>query len=218
MTRDNLAEAKRDEPKGAGVRSGEQSIPSAEDALARGDHREALALCARAHGPGIGRLCMALTGSQAEADELVHEVLLLAYDAFPSYRAEGTLRSWLFGIARRVCARHLEKRVRQAARLSLVHDGSRAPSAEETVIANEGAARAREALATLKPSEREVLLLRYESDLPFRDVALACGIDEPTARKRVGRAIERLRESLRDPREHARGDSRSSEEKNDVGQ
>jgi len=126
------------------VRSGEQSIPSPEEALARGDHREALALCARAHGPGIGRLCMALTGSQAEADELVHEVLLLAYDAFPSYRAEGTLRSWLFGIARRVCARHLEKRTRQTARLRLVDDGLRAAGAEELAIAREEASLARE--------------------------------------------------------------------------
>jgi RNA polymerase sigma-70 factor, ECF subfamily len=192
----NLAEVERDDPKGGAVPSGDQSIASPEDALARGDHREALALCARAHGPGIGRLCMALTGSQAEADELVHEVLLLAYDAFPSYRAEGALRSWLFGIARRVCARHLEKRVRQAARLQLVHDASPPKGTEELVLAREQAERARAALAKLNPTEREVLFLRYESDLTFRDVAIACGVDEPTARKRASRAIERLRESL----------------------
>ena len=32
-----------------------------------GRHREALAACVRAHGAVLGRLCMALLGSQAEA-------------------------------------------------------------------------------------------------------------------------------------------------------
>src|SRR3954463_9033627 len=34
-----------------------------------GRHRDAIAACARAHGAVVGRLCMALLGSQADADE-----------------------------------------------------------------------------------------------------------------------------------------------------
>ncbi len=173
---------------------------SAEQALARGDHREALARCARDHGASLGRLCMALTGSQAEADELVQEVLLAAHDSFDSFRGDGSLRAWLFGIARRVCARHVETRSRHA-RLRLVHplgraSETRAPSTDEVAIRREDAARARRALETLKPTEREAILLRYGSELPFRDVAEACGVDEPTVRKRVSRALGRLREWL----------------------
>lgn len=175
------------------------TLAPAEEAIARGDYREALARCARDHGTGLGRLCMALTGSQAEADELVQEVLLQAYDGFSSFRAEGSLRAWLFGIARRVCARHVETRSRHTAKLRLVHDASRdavGVDGEAGALVRERAERTRAALATLRPSEREPLLLRYESDLSFRDVAAACGIDEPTARKRVSRAIAKLRESL----------------------
>ena len=53
---------------------------------------------------------MAFTGSQAESEELVQETLLAAYDGFPQYRAEGSVRAWLFGIARRICGRHAEMR------------------------------------------------------------------------------------------------------------
>jgi RNA polymerase sigma-70 factor (ECF subfamily) len=42
------------------------------------------------------------------------------------------------------------------------------------------------------------VVLRYESDLSFREVAEACGIEEAAARKRVSRALERLREVLSD--------------------
>ena len=57
---------------------------------------------------------------------------------------------------------------------------------------------ARNALAQLKPSEREAVVLRYDAGMSFREVAVACGVDEAAARKRVSRALIRLRESLAD--------------------
>src|SRR5690349_1816825 len=71
--------------------------------IAAGEHRDAIAGCARAYGTKLGRLCMAFTGSQAESEELVQETLLAAFDAFPQYRGDGTVKAWLFGIARRLC-------------------------------------------------------------------------------------------------------------------
>jgi len=37
--------------------------------MREGQHRDALAACAKAHGAILGRTCMALLGSQADADE-----------------------------------------------------------------------------------------------------------------------------------------------------
>jgi hypothetical protein len=41
-----------------------------------GRHRDAIAACARAHGPVLGRPCMALLGSQADAGEATQETRL----------------------------------------------------------------------------------------------------------------------------------------------
>lgn len=177
-------------PEGAG------EARAIEQLIASGDHREALARCARAYTTPLGRLCMAFTGSQAESEELVQETLLAAFDGFSQYRAEGSVRAWLFGIARRICGRHTEMRARREARLRLVHDTSRGPDAAELALERERAQRARTALATLKPSEREAVVLRFEAGLSFREVALACGVDEAAARKRVSRALARLRAEL----------------------
>lgn len=165
-------------------------------AVTAGDFRQAAALAARAHGSAIGRFCMALVGSQAEAEDLAQETLLAAYDGFGTWRGEGSLRAWLFGIARRRCAKHLEKRGRQAARLRLVHDTGRGATSEDLALARERAERARAALEAVRPSEREALVLRFVADLSFREVGDACGIDEATARKRVSRALARLRGSV----------------------
>jgi RNA polymerase sigma-70 factor (ECF subfamily) len=167
-----------------------------EQLIAGGNYREALARCAQMYAAPLGRLCMAFTGSQAESEELVQETLIAAYDGFSQYRGEGSIRAWLFGIARRICGRHTETRARQKARLKLVHDTGRQIDAGELALLRERAQRARDALAKLKPSEREAVVLRYEAGLSFREVALACGVDEAAARKRVSRALVRLRAEL----------------------
>jgi RNA polymerase sigma-70 factor (ECF subfamily) len=183
---------------GAPTTSPTPTDPIAE-AIARGDHRAALADCARTYGAALGRLCMAWLGTQAEAEEAVQETLLAAFGAMGKYRGEATVRAWLYGIARRVCAQRVETRQRREARLRLVHsDADSAPGAEGLLAARRRAQRVRDALERLKPSERDAVVLRYEADLPFREVAAVCGIDEATARKRVSRALERLRDELSD--------------------
>lgn len=170
-----------------------------QEALSQQDYREAVARSARSHGAAVGRLCMALVGSQAEAQELAQETFIAAHKAFASYRGEGSVRAYLFGIARRICSRHLEIRGRRDAKLRLVHDaGTVEGDASEMVALRQRAQRARTALEGLRPTERDAVVLRFQSELSFREVAEACGVDEATARKRVSRAIARLRTSLGD--------------------
>jgi RNA polymerase sigma-70 factor, ECF subfamily len=163
--------------------------------IAEGAHRDAVSACATTYGTILGRLCMALLGSQADADEATQETLLRAHRAMASYRGEGSVKAWLCGIARHVCAHALETRRKGRELLEIV------PTSGEAVdgFAMRRRARAvRDALATLKPSEREALVLRFVADLSHREIATALNLDEATARKRISRALGRLRTSMPD--------------------
>jgi RNA polymerase sigma-70 factor, ECF subfamily len=155
-----------------------------------GRHRDALAACARTHHVILGRLCMALLGSQADADEAVQETMLRAHRGMGTYRAEGSIKAWLCGIARHVCAHTLETRRRGRELLEVVPTEG---EARDAFAARRRARVLRDALEKLKPSEREALVLRYIADLSHREIAVACGLDEAAARKRISRALERLR-------------------------
>jgi RNA polymerase sigma-70 factor, ECF subfamily len=167
--------------------------------LLDGDHRGAITACAHAYGRAVGRVCFLLLGAQHETDEAAQETMIAAYHAAPSYRAEGTVRAWLLSIARNVCAQRLIVRTRQARRSVLLdpaplHDESGDASHLHDVAERDAAIRA--ALAELPTADREILALRFEADQSFRDIAESLAIDEAAARKRVGRALARLRARL----------------------
>jgi RNA polymerase sigma-70 factor, ECF subfamily len=191
MTREPKVDVLAEVSPSSGSSSKKDGDASALAALEAGDKRRALTVCVREHGSAVGRLCMALLGSQAEADDAVQDTFVAAHGAFDGFRREGSLRAWLFGIARRRCARALERR---GSRPLPAPDSGHAPAADELYEARRRAEAARALLAEVRPSEREALLLRYVGELSFREVAEACGIDEAAARKRVSRALARMRE------------------------
>lgn len=158
-----------------------------------GDLRAAASACATTYGTAIGRVCMALLGSQADADEAVQETLLRAHRSMGTYRAEGSVKAWLCGIARHVCVHMLELRRKQRELLEVVPtDGE----GRDAFLVRRRARVVRDALNKLKPTEREALVLRYVSDLSHREIATATNLDEQAARKRISRALARLRSVL----------------------
>lgn len=164
--------------------------------IRQGEHRQAIARCVAEHGGSVGRLCMALLGSQADAEEVVQETFMAAHAALSSYRGEGTVRAWLFGIARRQCARRLERRTRHQRKLEVVPDDDDALAPDGSFARKRRAIAVRAALEQLKPSHREALVLRYQGGLSFREIGEACGIEEATARKRASRGLQQLRAVL----------------------
>ena len=176
---------------GGGVgESDEQAITAA---LRRGDARSAIARCARVYGTPLGRFSFALLANAAEAEEAVQEALLAAFGAAAQFRGDAPVRGWLFGIARRICARRLEVRTRQARRRVMLGEAEQGAAADDALDEARRGHVVRRALTDLRPTEREALLLRYEAELSYREVAEASGIDEAAARQRVSRALAKVR-------------------------
>jgi RNA polymerase sigma-70 factor (ECF subfamily) len=177
-----------------------QPVP-ASDLILAGKFRDALAACIREHGAALGRYCMAVLGSQLEAEEAVQQTLGMAYDAMPFWQGDTKVRTWLFSLARRICIRRVEARSSLPPGPRYGEDATAEEAASEDMLRKRKRARTvRYMLSRLRPAERDVVILRYQSGLSYGEIAFICGVAEDDIRTQASRALLRLREFVKELR------------------
>jgi RNA polymerase sigma factor (sigma-70 family) len=135
------------------------------------------------------------------APELAQDTFLQAFSSRATFDpTRGSARSWLFGIATNIARHHARSEHRQlnaymrstpTANPALDED-----SIAERVDASNAWSACAEALLELDPAQREALLLLAWADLSYPEIAEALEIPIGTARSRIHRAREHLRELL----------------------
>jgi RNA polymerase sigma-70 factor (ECF subfamily) len=137
-------------------------------------------------------------GRGAHVEDLAQEVFLRAYRALPTYDVRGPARvsTWLLTIARRLAT---DARRRRRVQFSLQEDESiaQSPFTPETERQRLELARAlSQAVAALPEDQLDAFILVEFHGLRMVELAEVLGIPENTAKTRLFRARERLRELL----------------------
>jgi RNA polymerase sigma-70 factor (ECF subfamily) len=159
--------------------------------MATGD-RGALETLYHRHSPWMaGRLCSA-TSSRDLAEEALQDTFLAAWRSARSYRKEGDVAAWLWGIARRRLVSLSRKRTDFPVQL-MAPD---LPGVDEVVLSREEAARVREAVSHLPAEQRQAIESVVFEDRPLAEVARSLGVPIGTLKSRLHRARLGIREEL----------------------
>ncbi|GGQ47304.1 RNA polymerase sigma factor SigL [Streptomyces griseorubens] len=157
-----------------------------------------LAALQREHGRPLFALLLRLCdGDRQRAEDLVQETLVRAWQHPEALRAENfdSVRPWLLTVARRLA---IDARRARQARPAEVGDAV----LENARVISDHAERAaatldvREAVKTLTPEHREVLVLVYFQGASVAEAAAALGIPPGTVKSRAYYALRALRRVL----------------------
>jgi RNA polymerase sigma-70 factor, ECF subfamily len=184
------------------------ALPTDEDLLIqihRGHEDAFVSLYGRRQG-AIFRFAMHMSGSESVAEDITQEVFLsLLRDSTSFDPARGTLSAYLFGIARKLVLRHMDKgrfdvgldsSVDEAALPEL--SGPDDPLLDLT--RREGLEALRRAVLALPRRYREVVVLCDLEEMDYADAALALACPIGTVRSRLHRARALLLEKLNSDR------------------
>jgi RNA polymerase sigma factor (sigma-70 family) len=156
----------------------------------------ALDWLAEAHYPWLQRMCVSLTGSGQEGQDLAQEVMSLACRHFASIQDPEAFRPWLREVARNKLIDWLRRRRREQAALAAVAS-SLAP--ESDLAANHSDLDLQAAIAALPFEQRAALILHYFLGLRYREIAKAMGCPIGTVMSRLSAARSKLRQMLAEP-------------------
>jgi len=150
-----------------------------------------------------------LTRNPADAEDLVQDTYAKAFVAFHQFTPGTNLKAWLFRIMTNTFINNYRKSQRQPVTSSdTIEDWQLAQAAEHTSTGLQSAEMAaleampdetvREALASLRPEFRQVVLLADVEGFSYKEIADIMDTPLGTVMSRLNRARAALREKLKD--------------------
>jgi RNA polymerase sigma-70 factor (ECF subfamily) len=148
----------------------------------------------------VYRFALHMTGSVAIAEDVTQDTFLELLTVGRRYdAARGTVRSFLFGVARNLVMRRVARELRRSGDESLEESG-REPADGSDVLGDltrrETIEQVRNAVLSLPPAYREMVALCDLGDMSYEDAAAALDCPVGTVRSRLSRARAMLASKL----------------------
>lgn len=145
------------------------------------------------------RMC----GSREDAEDLTQEVFIKLWRSLPRFRGEAGFSTYLYSVCASVCidfARRCRRRIIAASLFDEdgmifdIPDSGSDPA--ERFIEAERRGEMAEALLSLSPRHRQILVMREIDGLSYEEISAALRLPMGTVRSRIARARLRLRAML----------------------
>ena len=192
----------KDRPEGSDRLSGQQQTPV--PIVQNEDERAAFDEVFLPHMAEAYHLAQWLTGSAADAEDIVQDAALRAYRGIKTFGAVNA-RAWSLTIVRNTAYSWLMKNrpktvvftndLSAAEQQQLEREGSqgtRVETPEEIVLFKADAEQIQKALAQLPPQFREVIVLREINQMNYRDIAEITNVPIGTVMSRLSRGRQLL--------------------------
>ena len=159
---------------------------------ARRGRQEAFLTLFDDHHQPLFRFAWRLTGSIADAEEIVQECFLAVLRPDCGFDpARTSIRTYLFGAVRNLSLKRLRRR-----EIGTVPEARDLRTPESEALRAEAADVVAAAVAALPETQREVLLLAHYEQLPLAEIAEITQLEITAVKSRLQRARAALRESL----------------------
>jgi len=140
--------------------------------------------------PRLRRYARALTGSRAEADDLVQDTMERGWSKLSSWQRGSDMRAWLFGIMHNL---HVDQTRKRRVTTEAFDEDMPQPATEPAQVDRLELRDLEAALRLLPVEQREILLLVALEEMRYEDIASTLGIPVGTVMSRLSRGRERLR-------------------------
>jgi RNA polymerase sigma-70 factor (ECF subfamily) len=171
--------------------------------------RDAYRVLVERHSQNVFRLAYRMTGNRPDAEEVVQEAFLRAYQKLGQFAARANFGTWVYRIAANYAIDRMRQRKKEEARkvqpvlredgtendpVTLVQDA--APTPERLAHNIELRKQMEIALAALSHSERTAFVMRHWEGCAIEEIAEVLKSSSGAAKNTVFRAVQKLRLAL----------------------
>ena len=171
--------------------------------------RDAYRILVERHSHNVFRLAYRMTGNRHDAEEVVQEAFLRAYQKLGQFAARANFGTWVYRIAANYAIDRMRQKKKEESRrvepavgeqeiendpVSQIHDA--APTPERLTQSLELRRQMEIAIAALSDSERTAFVMRHWEGCAIEEIAEVLKSSSGAAKNTVFRAVQKLRLAL----------------------
>lgn len=134
------------------------------------------------------RLAYYYLGNSQDAEDVVSETVLKAYEKFASLKKKEAFKNWIFKILVNQCMTYLRKKSAKSV-AELVEEPVFEPNLEEAVVTQD-------LLAVLSKEERQIVVLSVFGGYKGEEIAELLHMKHSTVRSKYRRALKKMEQYL----------------------
>jgi RNA polymerase sigma-70 factor (ECF subfamily) len=172
--------------------------------------RDAFRVLVERHSQNVFRLAYRMTGNRHDAEEVVQEAFLRAYQKLGQFAARSNFGTWVYRIAANYAIDRMRQKQKEDARRQsptveekdgmendpLTRVADQAPTPERLTQSLELRKQMERALAALSHAERTAFVMRHWEGCGIEEIATVLKLNSSAAKNTVFRAVQKLRLSL----------------------
>jgi RNA polymerase sigma-70 factor (ECF subfamily) len=167
---------------------------------AKAGEAEAFGALVLAHQQFVYNLAWRALGNEQEAEDLAQEAFVRAWLALPNFRGQSQFRTWLYRIVTNLCYNRLPRLRRDLSALGVSEAADLPDTPDTNPAAGAEAAERRaflhRAIDDLPEGYRMLVMLRFQQELPYEEIAAIMSLPLGTVKTGLFRARARLRQAL----------------------
>ena len=146
-------------------------------------------------------LSLRFTKNREDAEEVAQDIFIKAYRSLVDFRGASKFSTWLYTIVNNTCITFLRKKKLDTHSLDHEKIFEQADSQDSGFTANLVEQKSRitmvnKAITMLSPDDAEVITLFYKAEQSLDEIAQILGLEMNTAKVRLHRARQRLKEKM----------------------
>jgi RNA polymerase sigma-70 factor (ECF subfamily) len=176
-------------------------------ARVRDGDRDAYRLLVERHSRSVFRLAYRMTGNEQDAEDVVQETFLRAYQQLNRYESRASFSTWLYRIAANYSLDLLRSRKRDPQKNEALHGNdegdermpeirSDAPGPDRLLFSGRVQETLHAAMNELTQQERTAFVLRHFEGQSIDEISGALGLGANATKHSIFRAVQKLRRAL----------------------
>ncbi|MDE6290653.1 MAG: RNA polymerase sigma factor [Muribaculaceae bacterium] len=149
--------------------------------------------CVSVHDAMIRRICLGYAHTSQDLEDLYQDVLVNIWRGIPAFRADSSMRTWVYRIALNTCVSTLRVRSKVPPQTSL----------EEVILVPDQSQEKKEVLkelyeciATLGPIDKAIVMM-WLDEYSYEEIAATVGLKRNSVATRLHRAKEKLKVKIK---------------------